>query len=120
MEAVSLYEKFGGEGAVANVVEKFYERILADDMVNSFFTNTNMERLRAHQTKFISFALGGPNAYTGRAMAKAHEGLNLQPVHFQAIAGHLADTLASFGVGDEDIRSVLNKISSLKDDILYK
>lgn len=120
MEAASLYEKFGGENAIAKVVDQFYARILADDTVKSFFAHTDMEKLRAHQTKFIGFALGGPNAYTGRSMAKAHEGLNLQPAHFQAIAGHLADTLASFGVGEEDIGSVLNKIASLKDDVLYK
>lgn len=115
-----LYEKIGGEQAIAKVVDYFYELVLADDTVNHFFKNTDMEKQRKHQTKFISFALGGPNQYTGASMAKAHKGMNLQPVHFNAIATHLHDALAHFGVSEPDIDQVLTHVSSLKDDILYK
>ena len=74
----------------------------------------------SHQSKFISFALGGPKQYTGKSMAKAHEGMNLQPEHFNAIATHLHDALAHFGVEEADIDTALTKVASLKDDILYK
>lgn len=120
METVSLYEKFGGEEVIAKVVDEFYKRVLADETVNSFFRKTDMEKQRSHQTKFISFALGGPNQYTGKSMAKAHAGMNLQPEHFQAIAKHLNDTLVSFGVDEADVRTVLTHIASLKDDVLQK
>lgn len=79
-----------------------------------------MEKQRKHQTKFISFALGGPNQYSGQSMAKAHEGMNLQPVHFDAIVKHLHAALAHFGVSEEDIDDALTKVGSLRDDILYK
>lgn len=79
-----------------------------------------MEKQRLHQTKFISFALGGPNQYSGNSMAKAHEGMNLQPEHFNAIAKHLHDALAHFGVSEADIDTALTKVASLRDDILYK
>jgi hemoglobin len=115
-----LYEKFGGEETVSKVVDYFYELVLADDTVNGFFKNTDMDKQRKHQTKFISFALGGPNQYTGVSMAKAHAGMNIQPVHFGAIAQHLHDALLHFGVNESDIDQVLAKISTLKDDILYK
>ncbi|RAP78668.1 group I truncated hemoglobin [Paenibacillus montanisoli] len=116
----TLYEKFGGEDVIAKVVDYFYGLVLADETVNHFFENTDMEKQRKHQTKFISFALGGPNQYSGQSMAKAHEGMNLQPVHFNAIATHLHDALAHFGVSETDIDQVLTHVSSLKDDILYK
>lgn len=76
--------------------------------------------LRKHQTKFISYALGGPNQYSGQSMAKAHEGMNLQPIHFDAIAMHLRAALAHFGVSEEDIADALSKVESLRDDIMYK
>lgn len=79
-----------------------------------------MEKQKQHQTKFISFALGGPNHYSGQSMAKAHEGMNLQPEHFNAIAKHLHDALTHFGVSEADIDTALTKFASLRDDILYK
>ncbi|MDZ5471378.1 group 1 truncated hemoglobin [Bacillus sp. 31A1R] len=116
----NLYEKFGGEGTISKVVDYFYELVLADESVNHFFKDTDMEKQRKHQTKFISFALGGPNQYGGASMAKAHEGMNIQPEHFNSIAKHLHDALAHFGVSEADIDQVLTKISTLKDDIIYK
>lgn len=88
MDTTSLYEKFGGQQAIKRVVDDFYKRVLADDTVNHFFAHTDMEKQRRHQSNFISYALGGPEEYTGRSMEKAHTGLNLQPEHFNAIALH--------------------------------
>jgi hemoglobin len=117
----SLYEKVGGEEAIAKVVDYFYsELVLKDDTVNHFFVETDMEKQRSHQSKFISFALGGPNQYTGQSMEKAHQGMNLQPAHFHAIEKHLHDALAHFGVDETDIDTALTKVASLKDDILYR
>ncbi len=117
----NLYEKVGGEEAINKVVDYFYnDLVLKDDSVNHFFEHTDMERQISHQSKFISFALGGPDEYSGQSMAKAHGGMNLQPNHFQAIANHLHDALAHFGVNEADIDQALSKVASLKDDILYK
>ncbi|WP_227939660.1 group I truncated hemoglobin [Alkalihalobacillus deserti] len=116
-----LYEKLGGEEAIAKVVDYFYsELVLRDDTVNQFFENTDMEKQKQHQTKFISFALGGPNQYTGQSMGKVHKGMNLQPAHFDAIVKHLHDALAHFEVNEADIDNALSKVASLRDDILYK
>ncbi|MFD2615478.1 group I truncated hemoglobin [Paenibacillus gansuensis] len=116
----TLYEKFGGEETIAKVVDYFYDLVLADDSVNHFFKHTDMEKQRRHQTKFISYALGGPNQYSGGAMAKVHEGLNLQPAHFDAIVRHLGSALQHYGVGEEDIATTLEKVESLRNDIIYK
>jgi hemoglobin len=117
----NLYEKVGGEEAIAKVVDYFYnELVLKDETVNQFFEGVDMDKQKSHQTKFISFALGGPKNYTGKSMAKAHEGMNLQPEHFNAIAIHLHDALAHFGVPESDIDTALTRVASLRDDILYK
>jgi len=116
----SLYDKFGGEKTIAKVVDYFYELVLADETVNRFFENTDMEKQRQHQTKFISFALGGPNQYTGASMATAHKGMNLQPVHFDAIVSHLRSALEHFGVTGGDLEEVIGKVNSLREDILYQ
>ncbi|WP_160723020.1 group I truncated hemoglobin [Bacillus sp. USDA818B3_A] len=117
----SLYEKLGGQEAIGKVVDYFYnELVLKDETVSKFFENTDMEKQKKHQTKFISFALGGPNQYSGNSMAKAHKGMNLQPEHFSAIVNHLHDALAHYGVSESDIDTALTKVATLRDDIIYQ
>lgn len=62
----TLYDKLGGEEAITAVVDYFYELVLADETVNHFFNNTDMEKQRKHQAKFFSFALGGRISIPGR------------------------------------------------------
>ncbi|WP_068616106.1 group I truncated hemoglobin [Paenibacillus tuaregi] len=116
----TLYEKFGGEESIAKVVDYFYDLVMADETVNKFFEHTDMKKQRAHQTKFISYALGGPNQYTGGAMSKVHTGMNLQPVHFDAIVKHLREALLHFGISEADAGQALEKVEALRGDIIYK
>ncbi|WP_071460205.1 group I truncated hemoglobin [Bacillus massilinigeriensis] len=116
----TLYEKFGGQAAISKVVDIFYDKVLADPTVNHFFKHTDMEKQRKHQSLFISWVLGGPNQYSGKSMAKAHEGMNLDDKHFTSIANHLADSLRHFNVSEEDIQDVLTKLATMKSEILYK
>ncbi|SMF87899.1 hemoglobin [Paenibacillus uliginis N3/975] len=116
----ALYDKLGGEETIGKVVDYFYELVLADETVSHFFANTDMEKQRRHQTKFISFALGGPNQYSGQSMSKVHSGMNLQPVHFDAIVKHLHDALKHFGVNEDNINQALSTVETLRDDVMYK
>ncbi|MCQ6266912.1 group 1 truncated hemoglobin [Fictibacillus sp. WQ 8-8] len=116
----SLYEKLGGKDSIGKVVDRFYDKVLADSSVNYFFENIDMENQRKHQTKFLSFALGGPAQYSGKSMAKVHEGMNLQPEHFDAIVLHLKEALQEFNVPEQDIETAVDHVNTLRDDILYK
>ncbi|MCI1692543.1 group I truncated hemoglobin [Aneurinibacillus aneurinilyticus] len=116
----SLYERLGEQEGIAKVVDVFYDRILADDTVNHFFKNTDMEKQRRHQTMFISFAVGGPHKYTGKAMTKAHEGMNIKHEDFMAIVNHLVAALKEFNVTDEDIQAIAEKLLPMEKDIIEK
>lgn len=116
----SLYEKLGGEKTITMVVDYFYDLVLADNTINYFFKNSDIETQRRLQTQFLSYLLGGPNQYTGKSMVKAHEGMNLQPEHLNAMLKHLHDAFVHFGVHESDTHQVLTKYASLRDQILYK
>lgn len=116
----SLYERLGGQEAIKQVVDVFYNRILADETVSHFFDHTDMEKQRRHQTLFISFATGGSNQYTGHSMEKAHEGMNIQHEHFMAIVHHLIASLKEFNVGDEDIQELVAKLAPMEASIVNK
>ena len=119
----TLYEQLGGEPAVKAAVEGFYVKVLADDRVNGFFEGVDMDRQRAMQTAFLTFAFGGPNAYEGKDLRAGHAHLvakGLNDTHFDIIIEHLGGTLKELGVADELIQQAANVANSVRDDILGK
>ena len=116
--APSLYEQLGGASIIAVVVDDFYVRVLADDLLAPTFVGIDLERLRRHQARFIGYALGGPNQYTGRNMRAAHKGLDITPAQFAAVAGHLADALAAAGVPGHLVDQVIAHVAQLRDDVV--
>jgi hemoglobin len=120
MEKPSLYERLGGLDNIEAVVGNFYQRILADESLQPIFARIDMDHLRRHQTRFMSYALGGPNQYSGRSMRRAHEGLGITEAQFDAVAGHLVDALATYGVPAELTDEVISHVAQLKDEIVEK
>lgn len=120
MQVLTLYEQLGGEEYIQKIVDDFYKYVLADDSINQFFANTDMDKQRRHQTAFISYALGGGKQYTGRSMEKAHAGLNIQPEHTDAVLKHLSDAMTAHGLSPQNINKVITQVSQLREAIEYK
>ena len=116
----TLYHRFGGEEQISNIVDEFYERVLADESVAHFFDEVDMAAQRAHQTQFLSAVAGGPVEYDGEEMRAAHEGLGLEPEHFEAIATHLDAALREFDVGDDARADIMSEVAALEDDVLVR
>ena len=93
----SVYERIGGEPSVDAAVDIFYDKVLADKRINYMFEETDMSELKAHQKRFLTVAMGGPNEYTGKNMREAHKFVNggEHPTeeHFGAVAENLVGTL---------------------------
>ena len=117
----SLYERLGGQAAVDATVDRFYEKVLADESLAPFFEGLEMKRQAAKQKAFLTVAFGGPNRYTDRAMRAAHTRAREQGMaesHFDAVVAHLAETLRELGVGEADIDEVAAVAESVRDDVL--
>lgn len=118
MSEETLYHRLGGRDSIEAVVEEFYDRVLADDLVNGYFEETDMQKQIAHQAQFISSVTGGPVEYSGEDMRAAHEGMGITHEEFDAIATHLDDALVEFDVPGEDREAVLEEVASYEDDIV--
>jgi hemoglobin len=117
----TLYDKIGGTAAVEAAVDIFYRRVLEDKSINQFFDNTDMEAQRAKQMSFLTMAFGGPNNYSGKDMREAHAPLvekGLNEDHFNAVAGHLQETLKELEVPENLIQEVMTIAGSTHDDVL--
>lgn len=118
MSEDTLYERLGGNESIEAVVESFYDRVLADELVNGYFEEVDMQRQVAHQTQFISSVTGGPVEYSGAEMREVHGGMGITEAEFEAIAVHLDTTLREFDVPDGDRGAVMDEIASYEDAIV--
>ena len=113
-----MLDKYGGVATVHAVVEKFYDRVLDEDSLADFFTNTDMEALVAHQTKFISSLMGGPGQVSDRHLRDAHQPLGISDADFSLIAQILQETLADSGVAEDDVAELMGLVAAKKDLIV--
>ena len=119
----TVYEQIGGAAAVEAAVDVFYRKVLRDDHIAHFFDGVDMDVQREKQKAFLTMVFGGPNNYTGKDLRQAHTHLvqrGLNDSHFNAVAGHLHDTLSELGVSDDLVQVVMNVAGSTRDDVLNR
>jgi hemoglobin len=118
MSEASIYDSIGGEEALVAVVDDFYDRVLADPQLGGFFAGAPMSRLKGRQVEFFGQALGGPMTYQGASMRQAHVGRGIQQQHFEAVAGHLTESLRAAGVPEQTVTEIIGMVAPLADDIV--
>ncbi|MBD2033727.1 group 1 truncated hemoglobin [Leptolyngbya sp. FACHB-321] len=122
----TLYDKLGGAAAVDIAVEKFYEKVLADERVQHFFAHTDMQQQKQHQKAFMTYAFGGAKHWNGSPMREAHKELvaemGLTDRHFDAIAEDLVATLVELEVPQALIDEVVQIVGSVthRNDVLNR
>ena len=80
-----------------------------------------MDVQKRKQRAFLTMAFGGPANYTGRHLRSAHDFLvteGLEDSHFDAVAGHLRDSLAQIDIAADLIAEVMAIVEAARDDVL--
>lgn len=119
----TLFERIGGESAVKATVVKMYDKILDDAELAPFFENLDVERLRRSQSAFVTYAIGGPNYYTGKSMRTAHASAvkdGLSDRHFDLVVAHLKSAMEELNVAADLIAEALAIVGSTRVDVLGK
>ena len=117
------FSKIGGINTVQQVVDLFYDKVLADPSVNFFFKDADMNVQRGKMKAFLTMALGGPVSYTGKDMRTAHTQLvrgGLRDSHFNTVALHLATALRECGVGETVCHQIASMTESVRNQVLNK
>jgi hemoglobin len=114
----TLFERLGGMIGIDAVVDHFYDRLVGDPEMAPFFDSVDLARQRNHLKMFLAAALGGPNAYQGRALGEAHAHLGITDHHVDLVGGHLAAVLAGLGVSPALIDDIVFAVDGLRDTLL--
>jgi len=113
----TLFERVGGKQAIVELVDKFYDRVVADPELKPFFKNVSMDKIRRMQREFFSAALDGPIIYTGRPLGYVHHGRGITKHHFSLYVGHLIHTLQGCALKEQDVQDIISRISTYADEI---
>ena len=118
LDAWAKPQQLSADAAIELAVEKFYERNLADDRINHFFVDTDLEKLRRHQFNFLRYAFSeGRIQYRGDSIKDAHsnsiaKGLN--GYHFDCVAENLGTSLTALAVPQDIIDQILAIVGPLR------
>jgi hemoglobin len=120
MAAQTLYERHGGFSTVRRVVSDFYDRVLDSDELAPYFAHTEMKRQIDHQTKFVSFLLGGPTSYSDDHIERVHARLGITLPDFDVMVTTMCETLEDHGFADTEVSVVEQELRRREGIIVTK
>lgn len=135
MTEPSLYERLGGVFAIAAVVDRFSDALIANPIVGQSSANpalrdwhtNNLVRLpglKFMRTLWVCDVSGGPFEYTGTkpgstdlGLEEAHRQFRISPAEFDEVAAELARTLDAFQIPAQEKDEVLTAFAAHKDEV---
>ncbi len=120
----TLYERLGGVGAIANVIDDFIDRnmrnpgTMANKSVADGYANITAAGIKYLVTEMVCDVTGGPQTYTGKTMADSHAHMNLGEQDWTLFVDDLKESLALFGVPKAEQDELLAIVGTTKADII--
>lgn len=102
----TIYERHGGFVTVRKVVSGFYERVLESDILAHYFAHVNMKVQIDHQTRFVSYLLGGPASYSDDHLERIHKRLKITDEAFEEMVMTMCEVLEDFDFDASDVDHV--------------
>lgn len=106
----TLYERHGGFVTVRKVVSDFYDRVLDSAVLARHFQHTDMRVLVDHQTRFVSYLLGGPASYSDEHLERVHHRLGITLPEFDEMVLTMCETLEDHGFAATEVASVASEL----------
>lgn len=121
---MSIFERVGGQPAVDAAVDLFYQKVLADPLLSPMFDDVDMTTQNAKQNRFFTALFKAEASGIENYMRQSHAHLvadrGLTDAHFDAVAGHLNDTLVELNVPAELTGEIMGAAAGLKDAVLNR
>jgi len=117
-EERTLYQRLGGEPAVAAVVDDFIANVAANPAINQRFARVDIPKLKKLLVEQVCEATGGGCKYTGRTMRESHRGQNVTVAEFNAMGGDMLKTLEKFNVPQREKDELMAILGSTSKEIV--
>ncbi|CAD8122717.1 unnamed protein product [Paramecium sonneborni] len=115
-----LFERFGGDQQVSELIDQFYYKVLFDKLLRDKFLKADMSRVRYQQKRFFSQMMGDKNTqYTGRDLVEVHKGLNITNQQFDKFKAHLKSIASDMEVSEADLAELLDYVEKYRETIVF-
>ena len=124
MTKPTLYDRLGGYNAIAMVVDRFSDAIIANPRLNQnpalkqWNETGSLPGLKFMRTLWVCAVAGGPFQYTGKDMHQAHAHLHITSEEFDEVGAEIARALDELGVPEQEKGEVLGAIASKKAEVV--
>ena len=114
----SVYDKYGGQDFWEEVFNRFYEFNLNDQILQSYYAGTDIERVKLMNRRLLCTALRPSTDHFPLSIKRIHQSMNINEHQFNIFVANLALTLREKGINDEDALEILNVIESFRGDVI--
>ncbi|KAJ9472638.1 Group 1 truncated hemoglobin GlbN [Diplonema papillatum] len=119
----TLLDRLGGDPAVEEAAERFYDKAVANRVIGPFFVGVDVSRLVHKQHVFLLPALvKGLRHNVKVSLRAAHrpfvERMGLNDTHFDTFVALFCETLTELGSRPEDVAEVAAVLDSYRRDVV--
>ncbi|CAD8159836.1 unnamed protein product [Paramecium pentaurelia] len=116
-----LFEKFGGDQQVSELIDQFYYKVLFDKLLRDKFLKADMSRVRYQQKRFFAQMMGDSNTqYTGRDLIEVHKNLNISNQQFDKFKTHLKNIALDMEIPNVDLEELLQQVEKHREVIVFQ
>lgn len=136
-EKKTLYDRLGGDQAIAALVDDFSTRIIADPQVNLErkgvtlgglslhrgqsmewqATGQNLENFKKYTRQFIALKTGGPTEYEGPELKAISKDRHFTNAEFDAAIGDLKQTMDKLKIPSQEQKELIAIVESTRTQI---
>ena len=119
-ELKSVFDEFGGEMGMVELMEVFMDELLADPRMRPFFEGTDQDRVKRELAEQFCAILGGGCTYTGRDMKTAHEQLGATRADFNALVEDLQIAMDKQGIPFRAQNKLIAKLAPMHREVITR
>jgi hemoglobin len=121
MTEPTLFQRLGGEAGISRILDRHYDRVMADDHLREYFADVEIERLKAVQLAFLRAAFGEPGAaYDAAALRAAHRDQLISELAFDGFIDILVATAAELGADGADQAAMRDALQQFRDSVIMR
>jgi hemoglobin len=113
-----LYQALGAKPGIESLMDDFVNRLRADARIGGQFKDVKPAYLKQQLTDQICNLSGGPCAYEGESMAKAHASLKIKTADFNALVETLQDAMDAKHIPFSIQNQLLARLAPMHADVI--
>jgi hemoglobin len=124
LQQPSLYDRLGGAGGIAAIVDDIVDAHLANPVIRTRYlaledSPEHRRKIQQHLCDFLCAGSGGPEQYKGKNMVDAHRGMNVSEAEYMAALDDIMAVLERHRIDEATRKDVLAIGYGLKNEILH-